>query len=101
MSRRTSRFWVGCCVLGLLQRNARPAPPTDHRTDALGGPGKVAEMTGRKGRMVRREDGKFHYQLRDSTAAAASNSSSSASVSTAAREEAIDGVNIQEVACDG
>ena len=32
--------------------------------DALGGPSLVAEMTGRRGRVVRRSNGRLHYELR-------------------------------------
>ena len=42
--------------------------PLDELVDRLGGPGCVAEMTGRKGRVVRegsRED-RVRYELRDS-----------------------------------
>ena len=41
--------------------------PLDDIIDQLGGPGGVAEMTGRRGRMVRSGRGdKVHYELRDS-----------------------------------
>lgn len=32
--------------------------------DKLGGPGEVAEMTGRKGRVVQRDDGEIVYESR-------------------------------------
>ena len=41
--------------------------PLDDIIDQLGGPECVAEMTGRRGRMVRSgRGGKVHYELRDS-----------------------------------
>lgn len=42
------------------------ASPLDDLIDQLGGVCSVAEMTGRKGRIVRGEDSKLKYELRDS-----------------------------------
>ena len=41
--------------------------PLDELIDQLGGPGNVAEMTGRKGRLVRAKGNgdRVHYELRD------------------------------------
>lgn len=54
---------------GLLQKLEVLSPhlPTntlDELIDGLGGPGKVAEMTGRRGRVVSLPDGSVQYQLR-------------------------------------
>lgn len=35
-----------------------------HAVDKLGGPNKVAEMTGRKGRVVRNENGRGVFTMR-------------------------------------
>ena len=40
--------------------------PLDDLIDRLGGPGSVAEMTGRKGRLVRVGGDRVQYELRDS-----------------------------------
>ena len=40
--------------------------PLDDLIDQLGGVDCVAEMTGRKGRIVRQQDSKLKYELRDS-----------------------------------
>eukprot|EP00731_Ephydatia_muelleri_P029060 Em0020g704a len=42
-----------------------PNSPLDDLIDQLGGVSSVAEMTGRKGRIVRGEDSKLKYELRD------------------------------------
>lgn len=62
--------------LSTVKRNNAPLPlvatlqelrllpsPLDALIDALGGPGEVAEMTGRRGRLVRR-NGVLKYDLR-------------------------------------
>lgn len=41
-----------------------PTNTLDELIDGLGGPGKVAEMTGRRGRVVSLPDGSVQYQLR-------------------------------------
>jgi hypothetical protein len=48
------------------QLDALPLPPSflDQLIDALGGPGQVAEMTGRKGRVLRDANGRARYELR-------------------------------------
>jgi hypothetical protein len=50
-------------LLGLLERLSPtlPANPLDDIIDRLGGPSKVAEMTGRRHRYVRAPDGAFRY----------------------------------------
>ncbi|CAI4232290.1 unnamed protein product [Auanema sp. JU1783] len=47
---------------------ALPANTLDQLIDELGGPEFVAEMTGRKGRVVTREDGEVAYELRSAGA---------------------------------
>ncbi len=41
-----------------------PTNTLDELIDGLGGPRKVAEMTGRRGRVVSAPDGSIQYQLR-------------------------------------
>ena len=41
-----------------------PTNTLDELIDGLGGPGRVAEMTGRRGRVVSLPDGSVQYQLR-------------------------------------
>ena len=45
-----------------LEKIPVPPSPLDALIDALGGPAQVAEMTGRRGRLVREGDA-FVYQL--------------------------------------
>lgn len=45
-----------------------PANTLDQLIDELGGPEYVAEMTGRKGRVVTRPDGEIEYELRSAGA---------------------------------
>ncbi|KAK0418273.1 hypothetical protein QR680_013470 [Steinernema hermaphroditum] len=45
-----------------------PANTLDHLIDELGGPQFVAELTGRKGRVVTKEDGEVGYELRSANA---------------------------------
>lgn len=49
--------------IGNLGRNL-PANTLDELIDQLGGPSQVAEMTGRKGRIVQRADGQIGYESR-------------------------------------
>ncbi|WKY00151.1 hypothetical protein Q1695_014762 [Nippostrongylus brasiliensis] len=53
-------------LLAAVERLGPSLPPNtlDHLIDQLGGPEYVAEMTGRKGRIVTREDGEIEYELR-------------------------------------
>ena len=41
-----------------------PANPLDQLTEMLGGAARVAEMTGRKGQLIRAEEGRVLYQHR-------------------------------------
>ncbi|VDN25874.1 unnamed protein product, partial [Cylicostephanus goldi] len=53
-------------LLSAVERLGPSLPPNtlDLLIDQLGGPEYVAEMTGRKGRIVTREDGEVEYELR-------------------------------------
>lgn len=53
-------------LLAAAERLGTRLPPNtlDQLIDELGGPEYVAEMTGRKGRVVSREDGEIEYELR-------------------------------------
>ena len=44
-----------------------PTNTLDELVDGLGGPDNVAEMTGRRGRVVSLPDGSVQYQLRSET----------------------------------
>jgi hypothetical protein len=54
-------------LLGCIAKIDLPNSPLDELIDQLGGPGNVAEMTGRKGRLVRAKGNgdRVHYELRD------------------------------------
>ncbi|CAG9464449.1 unnamed protein product [Pedinophyceae sp. YPF-701] len=57
-------------LLDEISRLDLPANPLDDLIDQLGGPEQVAEMTGRKARLVRSEDGKsVKYEARNATGA--------------------------------
>ena len=56
---------IRAMLLRLWQSFELPANPLDQLTELLGGADRVAEMTGRKGQLIRdEEDGKVHYQHR-------------------------------------
>ena len=57
-----------------------PRNPIDYLIDRLGGPDKVAEMSGRTHRIVRARSGTFEYQARSKQRGAAGNSAESASI---------------------
>lgn len=62
-----------CCMkeelLKRIERLGDKLPPNtlDQLIDELGGPENVAEMTGRKGRVVQNEDGQIQYESRSET----------------------------------
>lgn len=53
-------------LLEKIERLGARLPPNtlDHLIDELGGPDQVAEMTGRKGRVVHKEDNEIQYESR-------------------------------------
>ncbi|XP_031566399.1 protein FORGETTER 1-like [Actinia tenebrosa] len=54
-------------LLGFIKKIGLPISPLDDLIDQLGGPGHVAEMTGRRGRVVRTaSDREPHYEARES-----------------------------------
>ena len=48
----------------IIQSMELPANPLDQLIMLMGGPSKVAEMTGRKGQLVKEEEGGVQYQKR-------------------------------------
>lgn len=58
----TSTFPLHSCHAKLQELHLQPSP-LDALIDALGGPGEVAEMTGRRGRLIRK-NGVLKYDLR-------------------------------------
>lgn len=60
-------------LLTAVERLGKSLPPNtlDQLIDELGGPGEVAEMTGRKGRIVMMPNGQAEYQLRNAESEAA------------------------------
>jgi hypothetical protein len=50
--------------IDFIRKMDLPKSPLDWIIDALGGPSCVAEMTGRRGRIVRKSNGKLQYETR-------------------------------------
>jgi hypothetical protein len=55
-------------LLARAQALDLPKNPLDDLIERLGGPGAVAEMTGRKARLLRQENGKYEYVQRSKEA---------------------------------
>ena len=71
------------CISSLVVLRFLSSSPLDEIIDKLGGPSCVAEMTGRRGRMVQRSPrSKPQYELRDKDSAGG-----------------LDSINVKEVSC--